>query len=38
MEIYESLNIFKMVAKVVNFELNYLDQIQPQRWEMNYFI
>ena len=20
-----------------NFELNYLDQIQPQRWEMNYF-
>ena len=37
MEIYKSLNIFKIVAKVVNFELNYLDQIQPQRWEMNYF-
>ena len=37
MEIYKSLNIFKMVEKVVNFELNYLDQIQPQRWEMNYF-
>ena len=39
MEIYGSLNIFKMVAKVVkNTKIaTYLDQIQPQRWEINYF-